>query len=60
MKAVVYFGIIRHNQAYIKVNKLTTQQTSDMNDFVNVKSNGREKPLLAGYGMTRSISTKKN
>ena len=59
MKALLYVGVIKHNQAYIWVNKPTTRQTSDMNDFVNVKSHTREKPLLAGYGMRRSISTKK-
>ena len=31
------------------VNKLTTRQTSHANDFVNDKSNAKEKPLLAGY-----------
>ena len=33
------------------VNKPTTQQTSHANDFVNAKSNVREKPLLAGYSV---------
>ena len=31
------------------VNELTTRQTSHANDFVNDKSNAKEKPLLAGY-----------
>ena len=31
------------------VSKLTTQQTSHANDFVNAKCHARDKPLLAGY-----------
>ena len=31
------------------VNKPTTGQKSQTNDFVNAKSYAREKPLLAGY-----------
>ena len=32
---------------FVLVNKLTTQQTSHVNYFVNAKSHAREKPLLA-------------
>ena len=38
----------------------TTRQTSHMsNDFVNVKSHAREKPLLAGYFFDWMISSNK-
>ena len=31
------------------VNKPTRRLTSNANDFVNARSNAREKPMLAGY-----------
>ena len=31
------------------LNKPTRRLTSNANDFVNARSNAREKPLLAGY-----------
>ena len=35
------------------------RQTSHVNDFVNVKSHAREKPLLAGYFFDWMISSNK-
>ena len=37
----------------------TTRQTSHVNDFVNVKSHAKEKPLLAGYFFDWMISSNK-
>ena len=34
---------------FCHVSKPTTQLTSHVNDFINAKSNAREKTLLAGY-----------
>ena len=33
----------------LAVNKPTRRLTSNANDFVNARSNAREKPMLAGY-----------
>ena len=40
------YDIIRMACLSLSINKPTTQQTSQANEFVNTKSHAREKPLL--------------
>ena len=51
-KSFAWLVVLRCGFVYARWNKPTTRQRGFANDFVNAKSNAREKPLLARYCCT--------